>query len=86
MASNLEAARTGDARKALEALRDTLASLLDSTEAQVHAQLAAQYRATLADLAAIDGAGAKPKGLLDELGAKRVAKGRGATSNASSNA
>lgn len=52
--SNLAAARSGDRREALVALRDTLAGLLDSTEAQVHAQLAAQYRAVLADLAALD--------------------------------
>lgn len=49
--SNLDAARSGDRRKALEVLRDTLAAQLDSTEAQIHAQLAAQYRATLAELA-----------------------------------
>ncbi len=85
MASNLAAATSGDTRKALEALRDTLASLLDSTEAQVHAQLAAQYRATLADLAALDDS-AKPKGLRDELKAKRDAKGRPTTTDASANA
>ena len=86
MASNLAAATSGDTRKALEALRDTLASLLDSTEAQVHAQLAAQYRATLADLAALTDAAGKPKGLRDELKAKREAKGRRPTPNASANA
>lgn len=57
--SNLSAARSGDQRQALETLRDTLAGLLDSTEANVHAQLAAQYRATLADLAALPDAGKK---------------------------
>ena len=40
-------------RAALEALRDTLAEKLDTTEAQIHAQLAAQYRATLSELAAM---------------------------------
>ena len=40
-------------RKALEALRDTLAEKLDMTEAQIHAQLAAQYRATLSELASM---------------------------------
>jgi hypothetical protein len=49
----LEAAQSGDRRKALEVLRDTLAVQLDVTEAQIHAQLAAQYRATLADLDAL---------------------------------
>ena len=53
MASNLAAARSGDLRAALEALRDTLAAQLDTTEAQIHAQLAAQYRATLTELAAL---------------------------------
>ena len=50
MSDNLSAARSGDRRKALEVLRDTLASQLDSTETATHAQLAAQYRATLAEL------------------------------------
>jgi hypothetical protein len=54
--NNRDAARSGDLRKALEALRDTLAEMLDTTEAQIHAQLAAQYRATLADLAALPSA------------------------------
>lgn len=51
--NNREAAASGDRRKALEVLRDTLAEMLDTTEAQIHAQLAAQYRATLAELAAL---------------------------------
>lgn len=85
--SNLAAAKSGERRRALEELRDTLASLLDTTEAQVHAQLAAQYRATLADLAALDDAKPTPKGLRDELKAKRDAKQGGrATAHASSNA
>lgn len=48
--NNREAARKSH-RAALEALRDTLAEKLDTTEAQIHAQLAAQYRATLSELA-----------------------------------
>ena len=51
--NNREAAASGDHRKALETLRDTLATMLDTTEAQIHAQLAAQYRAVLAELAAM---------------------------------
>ena len=87
MPSNATAAATGDQRAALEALRDTLAALLDTTTSQVHAQLAAQYRATLADLAALDGANAKPKGVRDELKAKRDSrKGGRATTDASANA
>jgi len=50
---NRQAAKSGDRRKALEVLRDTLAEQLDVTEAQIHAQLAAQYRATLAELDAM---------------------------------
>jgi hypothetical protein len=50
---NREAAATGDQRLALETLRDTLAAQLDLTTAHIHAQLAAQYRATLAELAAL---------------------------------
>lgn len=53
MSSNREAASSGDQRRALEVLRDTLAEQLDVTESAIHAQLAAQYRATLADLAAL---------------------------------
>lgn len=51
--SNLSAAQSGDQRKALEVLRDTLAEQLDVTESNTHAQLAAQYRATLDALAAL---------------------------------
>jgi hypothetical protein len=47
---NLTAAQSGDRRAALEQLRDTLATQLDTTTSQTHAQLAAQYRATLAEL------------------------------------
>lgn len=49
--NNREAASSGDRKRALEVLRDTLAEQLDMTEASIHAQLAAQYRATLAELA-----------------------------------
>jgi len=85
---NLDAARTESRREALVALRDTLASLLDSTEAQVHAQLAAQYRGTLAEIAEIDAAtNGKPKGVRDELKSKRDARQGGrTTAHASSNA
>ena len=88
MASILEAAQSGDRRATLEALRDMLSAQLDGTEAQVHAQLAAQLRATLADIAEIDAAtGAKPKGVRDELKSKRDARTGGrATAHASSNA
>ena len=87
MTINLTAARSGDRRAALEALRDTLAGLLDTTESQVHAQLSAQYRATLLELAEIDGAKGQPKGVRDELKAKRDGRSGGRTAaHASSNA
>ena len=54
MTSNVEAAASDDQRQALKVLRDTLARQLDTTDAAIHAQLAAQYRATLADLADLD--------------------------------
>ena len=70
--NNLTAARSGNAREALVALRDTLALMLDTTEAQIHAQLAAQYRATIADIAAIDAAQPPVEvSPLDEITARR---------------
>lgn len=50
MPSNLEAAQSGDRRRALEVLRDTLAEKLDTTTSEVHAQLAARYQAVLKEL------------------------------------
>lgn len=67
--NNREAAASGDRRKALEVLRDTLAEMLDTTEAQIHAQLAAQYRATLAEL---DGLSDEGKGSAVDDAAARV--------------
>jgi hypothetical protein len=84
MAKNLTAAQTGDRKQALEVLRDTLAAQIDTTEANVHAQLSAQYRATLAELAEIAAPLSKPKGGVDELKQRR--KDRGTTSDASANA
>lgn len=73
--SNLEAAQSGDRRKALLVLRDTLANQLDTTNAQIHAQLAAQYRATLAELDEIpttDGKSASER-LADRVAAAHLA-------------
>lgn len=71
-ADNLTAARSNDRRRALEVLRDTLAEKLDTTESQVHAQLAAQYRATLAEIAELDAAEPAQKvTVLDELASRR---------------
>lgn len=44
------AAKSGDRRKALEALRDELARALEDADVAVKAQLAGQLRATLKDL------------------------------------
>jgi glycine cleavage system regulatory protein len=84
MAKNLTAAQSGDRKQALEVLRDTLAAQIDTTEANVHAQLSAQYRATLAELAEIAGTLTKPKGSIDELKSRR--EDRRTTSDASANA
>ena len=88
MASNLQAAQSNDRRAALVALRDTLATMLDQTEAQIHAQLAAQYRATLAEIAELDlAANGKPKGIRDELKERREGRTGGrAEAHASGNA
>lgn len=69
MASNLDAARSGDHRRALEQLRDSLAVALDQAEPQVAAQIAGQYRNVLADLAALDKG--KATGVQDELKERR---------------
>lgn len=88
MPVNLQAAQTGDRREALVALRDTLATMLDQTEAQIHAQLAAQYRATLAEIAEIEAAvNGKPKGVRDELKDRRDSRQGGrSAAHASGNA
>lgn len=52
--TNLEAAQSGDRRVALEKARDTAAAAIDAAVARgdgTVAQLIAQYRATLADIA-----------------------------------
>ncbi len=64
---------SGDHRRALEALRDRLAADLDVAPPTVSAQLAAQLRATLAELAGlpvvISGS------VVDDLIARRKARG-----------
>lgn len=54
MPSNREAVEANDHRQALVTLLETLATQLDTTEAQIHAQLAAQYRGAWAELVEID--------------------------------
>ena len=77
--TNLEAARSGDRRKALERLRDTLATALDTCDPNMHAQLAGQYRQTLTELAGLPATEVVSK--RDELAKRRAdrATNRGAT-------
>lgn len=77
MPSNRDAVAAGDHRLALVTLLETLAEQLDLTEAQIHAQLAAQYRAAWAELVALD-AGAEPEeeSELDRIRREREARGR----------
>lgn len=46
----LDAAKSGDRRRALEALRDELAAALEQADMAVKAQLAGQLRAALKEL------------------------------------
>lgn len=46
----LDAAKSGDRRRALEALRDELAAALEHADVAVKAQLAGQLRAALKEL------------------------------------
>ncbi len=55
--SNLSAAQSGDRRRALEQIRDSLAQAMDEVTGPALAQIAAQYRATLADLDQLADAG-----------------------------
>ena len=73
---NVEAAKSGDRRLALEVLRDTLAEQLDTTSASIHAQLAGQYRAVLSELAELQSAGKVT--LDDALAERRARRKRGA--------
>ena len=59
MADNLAAATTGDRRKALEALRNTLAESIDLASPDARAPLAAQYQQALDRIAALPNAAAK---------------------------
>ena len=76
MQPNLEAARSGDRRRALEQVRDTLAAAIDGAVDRgdgTVAQLVAQYRATLDQLSAL-GEPERKATVLDELTARRKAR------------
>ncbi|WP_152203628.1 hypothetical protein [Georgenia thermotolerans] len=67
----------------LRALADLLEASLDEATVGVRAQIAAQYRATLAEIAEIEKAAPEQKGTaLDELNARRAAREAGASRKA----
>lgn len=70
---NLDAARSGDRVRALEELRDSLASAVDGAPMTVVAQLSAQYRACLAELAELASV-VEVVAKHDELKARRAAR------------
>jgi hypothetical protein len=70
--NNLEAAQSNDRRKALEAVRDSLAAAMDAAEPSVLAQLAGQYRQTLKELAELPEA--VPSSPLEQAKQKRAAR------------
>ena len=70
--ANLEAAQTDDRRKALIALRDSLAAAMDGAEPNVMAQIAGQYRATLKELAELPEA--KPDSALEKAKKARTTR------------
>lgn len=76
------AAASGDQRQALEALRDRLARDLDVAPPQVSAQLAAQLRATLSELAALPAQ--ETKSVVDVIAARREARRAAALGGGSS--
>jgi hypothetical protein len=79
---NLTAAKSDDRRKALVAVRDTLATAIDGAVDHgdgTVAQLVAQYRATLTEIAEIDaGQPAKKVTVVDELAGRRQSRTSGA--------
>lgn len=67
-----------DRSSALEALRDVLWASIQSADPEKRAPLAAQYRATLGELADLSKDDGKAGDPLDEIAARRAARG-GAT-------
>jgi hypothetical protein len=82
MQSNLEAAQSDDRRAALVVGRDTLATAIDGAVSRgdgTVAQLMAQYRATLAEIAELDAVAAPQKvTVVDELAGRRKTRAAGA--------
>lgn len=81
MSSNLEAARSGDRLLALEQARDTTAAAIDAAMERgdgTVAQLIAQYRGTLAEIAELKRAAAEAEPevtRLEQIRARREARG-----------
>jgi hypothetical protein len=69
-----DALKSDDHRAALEELRDLLADSLRSADDNVRAQIAAQYRNTIAELAALPN---REKSEADELVERRKARRAG---------
>lgn len=65
-----------DRRKRLEALRDSIESVLnEGVGARELPALAREYRATMAELASIEATDAKAGDPVDEIAARRAARG-----------
>ncbi len=64
-----------DRRADLEALRDVLWESVNAADPEKRAPLAAQYRATLSELAELETEAGKAGDPLDELTARRAARG-----------
>lgn len=79
-------ARAASRLTRLKRLAKLLEESLDEASVGVRAQLAAQYRATLADIEEIEGAQSAPAGkkgtALDELNARRAARQPGSARQA----
>lgn len=75
--TNLDAAKSDDRLRALKQLRDTLAEQLDVTANSVHAQLAAQYRECLREIAEIEGAVPAKESPLDDIARRRAKRAAG---------
>lgn len=80
VAGVLGAAQSGDARRALVALRDGLAKAFDDADVNLKPQISGQLRAVLADLAALPVE--KKATPVDEIRARREARRAAAAASA----
>lgn len=71
-----ESAKSGDRLKALQDLRDLIATQLDLTDsARDIAALAARFQSVLSEIEALDNASGKAGDPVDEIAARRSARG-----------